>query len=289
METLGEVGIWSLELRQLDARSLMHRAQALEQDGWRAVWIAGANGPGIWQHTRTILGATSRLHVAHGVVSIWGEDGARAPEQFVRATAGFGPRVLAGFGVSNPRAAAAAGRAFGTAWRAMSEYLDGLDARLPDSIAPEQRILGALGPRMIRLARDRAAGVHPFLITPEASARFRGLLGPDARLLPQQAVVLSREPQEARAIARRGIGMYLRFPTYQNSLREQGFDEADLAGNGSDRLIDALVVWGDAAAVGARVNEHLAAGADHVALQVLTGHGGVPSREWRELTELLSR
>ncbi len=283
---IGRLGIWSLELRTLPRHELAEHVGALERDGWDAVWVAGANGPGLWRDAETMLTATTDLTVAFGVMSIWGQDAGGATSEHARLTSRHGRRLLVGLGVSNPQAAAATGRTYRSAIGSMTDYLDSLDGA-PTPLAPADRVLGALGPRMTALAGARSAGAHPFLVTPGAHARSRALLGSRALLMPHQAVVLESSPERAREIARRGIGTYLRFPTYRRSLLDQGFSPEDLAGKGSDRLIDAVVAWGGVDAVGARVREHWDAGADHVALHVLTDDGEVPAAQWAQLAELL--
>jgi probable F420-dependent oxidoreductase len=127
-----------------------------------------------------------------------------------------------------------------------------------------------LRPRMLELSRDRADGAHTYLVPPEHTARARGILGPDRLLIPEQAVVVESDPARAREIARAHLAFYLRLPNYLNNLRTLGFDDADFAGRGSDRLADAIVAWGDPDAIAERVQAHLAAGADHVAVQPLS-------------------
>jgi probable F420-dependent oxidoreductase len=171
----------------------------------------------------------------------------------------------------------------------MGRYLDGMDkaasayrAIRPAEIPP--RVLAALGPRMLALAAERAQGAHPYLVTPEHTAKARAALGHSPWLLPEQAVVLETSPDQARAIARRHISRYLDLPNYTNNWRRLGFNDDDLMGQGSDRLIDALVAWGDVEAVTRRVKEHLYAGADHVCIQVLDADAhGLPMRQWRKL------
>jgi probable F420-dependent oxidoreductase len=120
---------------------------------------------------------------------------------------------------------------------------------------------------MLELARDRAAGAHPYLTPVEHTARAREILGPDRALAPETAVALEAEPQRARERARAFVEPYLGMPNYTNNLRDMGYGDDDLADGGSNRLIDALVGWGDETAIARRVREHLDAGADHVCLQ----------------------
>ena len=168
----------------------------------------------------------------------------------------------------------------------LRSYLDELDALTPP-IPHDRLVLAALGPRALDLAARRTAGAHPYLVTPEHSRWARGIIGPDALLAPEHKVVLESDAATARAIARRTLGRYLALPNYTNNLLRLGFTTDDFEGGGSDRLVDALVAWGDVDTVVARVAEHLDAGADHVCIQVLTagtdGRQGLPREEWRVL------
>lgn len=282
---IGNVGIWSFELRGRSGAETDAAAE-LQERGWGALWIPGAGGPGIWADAERLLAAGSDAKVALGVLSIWSPDASVASEERARLVGIYGDRLITGLGVSNPRAAAAAGRTFDTPIRAMTRFLDALDAEA-DPLPRNQRLVGALGPKMVGLAGARTAGIHPFLVTPESSDRNRSILGRTKLIAPQQAVVLETDPEKARAIARRGIGMFYTFPSYQQNLKRLGFADEDFTHGGSDRLIDATVAWGSLDAVRRRVAEHLDAGADHVALQVLTDHQTMPAAEWRELGDAL--
>jgi probable F420-dependent oxidoreductase len=281
----GRLGIWSLELRGADKPEIKAAAAELDDLGWRALWIAGANGPGIWSDAEGLLSSAARATVALGVMSIWNPDARMATQEHARLTARFGNRLIAGLGVSTAETAASVGAHFGTPLTAMNRYLDELDSAAPP-LAASHRILGALGPRMVALAGERAAGIHPFLVPPESNIANREILGPGAFIAPHQAVVLESDATRAREIARRGIGMFIGFASYQANLRRLGFGDADLVPGGSDRLIDATVAWGSLDAIHRRLQQHWDAGADHVALHVLTGRRGLPMEEWRELSAL---
>jgi probable F420-dependent oxidoreductase len=154
--------------------------------------------------------------------------------------------------------------------------------------AAPPRVLAALGPAMLRLAAARAWGAHPYFVPVAHTAQARQVLGPDALLAPEQAVVLETDAERARAIARVYTARYLRLPNYVNNLRRLGYGDADFAASGNDRLVDALVAWGDLGAVCARVREHFAAGADHICLQVLTAEADeIPETTWRDLAAAL--
>jgi probable F420-dependent oxidoreductase len=153
---------------------------------------------------------------------------------------------------------------------ALVDYLDELDAAM---VPTSRRVLAALGPRVLRLAAERSAGAHPYLTTPEHTAEARELVGPSVFLAPEHKVVLTTDPAEARAVGREVVGFYLGLRNYVNNWLRLGFTEDDVRKPGSDRLIDAVVAYGTPDAIAARVNEHLEAGADHVAIQVLGGSG----------------
>src|SRR5262249_21779168 len=163
------------------------------------------------------------------------------------------------------------------------EYLDGLDAA-PHPVSKDNRALAALGPRVLRLAAARTAGAHPYLVSPEHTQLARQVMGPDALLAPEQKVLLETDPEKARALGRKALAIYLRLPNYTNNLKRLGFTLDDLTEPGSDRLVDALVAWGDVETVVGRVRAHLDAGADHVCIQALSDDfGALPWSSWREL------
>ena len=168
----------------------------------------------------------------------------------------------------------------------MRSFLDGLDEA--GGVGARDRVLAALGPRMLELAGERTWGAHPFLVTPEHTARARKILGPEALLAPEQTVILESDPTRAREIVRAHLSTYLDFPNYSSNMLREGFEEADLQGGGSDALVDGLFAWGDEAKIAARIAAHRERGADHVALQVLGGERGeLPMPQWRRLATLL--
>ena len=170
----------------------------------------------------------------------------------------------------------------------MARYLDGLDAAVPP-LAPSDRVLAALGPKMLELARLRTAGTHPYLVTPELTKAARTGIGPDGLVASEQGVVLETDPTRAREVARLHLKTYLGLPNYTNNWMRQGFTEDDLADGGSNRLVDSLVVWGDEATIATRVREHRDAGADHVCIQVLTeDQRAFPAQQWRALAPALN-
>lgn len=283
---IGKIGIWSVELRSGDAGEVREAAAELDELGWGALWIPGLGGNDALSVAERLLAATKQAAVALGVLNMWMYDPVTIAAQHAQLQQAYTRRLLLGLGVSSPAAAQRMGRDFGNPIAAMNDYLDRIDASATP-VPPRERILAALGPKMIALAAQRTAGVHPFLVTPEYSAAARQQLGPGLLLAPHQAVVLESDAEQARAIARAAIGFYLQLPSYTNNLRRMDFGDDDLVKGGSDRLIDRLIAWGDVETIAARVRAHHDAGADHVALQVLTAQPKhFPRREWRELARL---
>jgi probable F420-dependent oxidoreductase len=273
---LGRVGVWTwLPAAGLD--QAVDAAVELERLGYGALWFP--ESPASFDIARALLAGTGRLVVATGIVSIWKHPPAEAAAAHRELTAAFPGRFLLGLGVSH---AFLADGQYRRPLAKMGEYLDALDTADPPVPAPE-RVLAALGPRMLELARERSAGAHPYLVTPEHTRRAREILGPDRLVATEQAVVLETDPERARELGRQHLAIYLQAPNYTNNWLRLGFAEDDLAGGGSDRLVDALVAWGDVGAIRDRVVLHHQAGADHVCLQVVTGEFRPPLEEWRAL------
>jgi probable F420-dependent oxidoreductase len=237
----------------------------LERLGFGAVWLGGSPSDDLTQ-VEELLDATAAITVATGIVNIWNTDPAALAASYHRIAARHPHRFLLGIGVGHPETTGArAAKPFD----AMVRYLDVLDE---NAVPGHDMVLAALGPRMLRLAGERTAGAHPYLVTPAHTRLARDILGPTALLAPEQRVVLRADAESARAIGRPTVVKpYLGLVNYRRNLLRLGFTEADLAGEGSDRAIDELVVSGDSATVGSRLREHLDAGADHVAVQLLLG------------------
>ena len=289
-KALGPVGIWSMELRGASRPQVREAATELDELGYPALWIPGLDGQGALDDLGQLLAAAPRATVALGVLSMWGQGPAALGARLAAFDASHGPRALLGFGVSNAHSAANAGQDYGSPTVSMGRFLDGLDTA-PHPVPAGRRLLGALGPKMVDLAAARTSGWHPFLVTPEYTAGQRARVGDAPVVAPHLAVVLDRDPARARAAARDGVGMFIGFPAYRANLARLGFGEKDLVPGGSDRLIDALVAWGDLDDVARRIQAHLDAGADHVTLHVLRSQpddgGELPRRQWRELAGLL--
>jgi probable F420-dependent oxidoreductase len=261
-DRLGTVGVWAGP-----AAAGPDLARQAEELGLGAVWIGGSNpDQAALAERQTMLAATDRIVVATGITSIWAWEPAELAALVERIDATHPGRFLLGLGVSHAPLVQRLGRQYTKPYTEMRRFLDGLDEA---GLTPATRVLAALGPKMLELARDRSAGAHPYLVTPAHTRIARDILGPEPLLAPEQAVVVSPEPDYARQVARDYLALYLPMPNYTGNLRELGFADEDFVAGGSDRLVDAVIPWGDAEVVAARVAEHLSAGADHVAIQPL--------------------
>lgn len=284
---LDGVGIWSAALRYGDRDEAAAAATELEALGYRALWLPDVGGD-VFAALENVLRATREVTVATGVLNLWMHEPSETAREYQRLVAAHGRRLLVGIGVSHAPLidAREAGRYVHPLARTET-YLDALDAISP-TLPSTDRLLAALGPRMLALAGAKAAGTHLYNVTPEHTARARVALGPDKLVAPEQAVVLETDRDRAREIARSFLATYLMLPNYVNNWYRLGFTEADTVDGGSDALVDALVAWGDVDAIAARVRAHFDAGADHVCIQVLTGETlGFPMAEWRELAPAL--
>jgi probable F420-dependent oxidoreductase len=276
----GAIGIWSPQLREGEPHDVAEAAAELEEIGFETLWVPGREHADLEERLRLLLSSTSRVVVATGIVSIWTHPATETAAMHARLASEFPGRFLLGLGVSH--APAVRGK-YRKPLTEMVRYLDALDAADPP-VPRTERVLAALAPRMLALARERARGSHPYLVTPEHTRIAREALGPDALLAPEQTVVLEDDPDAARAIARGWLARYLQLPNYADNWLRIGFDRDDIENGGSDRLVDALVARGDVDAIQANVEAQRAAGADHVALQVVTADPTrLPREEWRRL------
>lgn len=285
---LDGTGIWSGQLRYGDAAEAAAWASELEELGYSALWIGDVGGD-LFASLENLLGATTTATVATGILNVWLRTPEEAASEHARLVGEHGPRFLCGIGVSHRPLIdrVAEPGTYQKPLATMTEYLDGLDAA-STPLAVEDRLMAALGPKMLELARARTAGTHPYLVTPELTHSAREGVGPDRLVASEQGVVLETDPAKARDIARLHLSMYLGLPNYANNWKRQGFTEDDIADGGSDRLVDALVAWGDEAAIAARVQDQRDAGADHVCIQVLTDDPrAFPADQWRALAPAL--
>jgi probable F420-dependent oxidoreductase len=254
---LGKVGIW----RHPSGLTPEIAAEA-EALGYGAIWLGGSPD-GDLSVVDPLLDATDRIVVGTSIVNVWKDDAATVAAAWHRLSARYPDRFLLGLGIGHPEAT----QEYQKPYDKLVSYLDELDdLKVPAS----GRALAALGPKVLRLSAERSAGALPYLVTPEHTRQAREILGAGPLLAPEQKLVLETDPERARAIGRPRVqNPYLSLTNYLTSLRRLGWTDADFADGGSDALIDALAVHGDAAAIAAGVTAHLQAGADHVAVQIL--------------------
>jgi probable F420-dependent oxidoreductase len=270
---LGRVGVWTSSLDTEPASRIRELAAELDEMGWGALWLPEAVGRDPFLHAALLLGATDRLVLATGIANVYLRAPAAMNAAWNTVSEAFPGRFLLGLGVSHqPMVEGLVGQEYLPPLAKMRDYLDSVDSSLyiaPPPGEPPERVLAALGPKMLELARDRARGAHPYFVPPEHTEIARTILGDDRLLAPEQMVVLETDPARARSVARAAMGLYVTLPNYANNLLRLGFTEDDLASNISDRLVDAIVAWGDAETIARRVRAHHDAGADHVCIQVL--------------------
>jgi probable F420-dependent oxidoreductase len=287
---LGRTGIWSAELRFGDPGSIAAAAAELEDLGYTTLWVPGGIGGEVFLESERLLAHTREAKVAIGVLNLWMHTANETAAEHHSITTRFPGRFLLGIGISHSALV-------DTEWNqryqrpvaSTAAFLDGLDAA-DHPVPVAERVLAALGPNMLALAHERAAGVHPYLVPPEHSAIARAAVGADALVAPCQHAVLDTDPATARATAREMLSIYLTLPNYVRSWLRLGFTEDDVAGAGSDHLVDTVVVWGDEAAIAERVQAHLDAGADHVCVQVAKtpADDAMPLEAWRRLAPALN-
>ena len=289
---LGPIGIWTAQFDYHPAGKVREAAGELDQLGFGAIWFPESLGRESLTNAGLLLSATSRIVVATGIANIYARDPVTTAAGQNTLAEAYPGRFLLGLGVSHiPLVEQLRGHTYGKPIASMQAYLDGMDRAPYRAAAPNikpSRVLAALGPQMLRLAAERADGAHSYFVPPEHTARAREILGSDRVLAVEQAVVFESDATKAREIARAHTSRYLALPNYVNNLRRLGFDDADITNSGSDRLVDAIVAWGDLAAVSDRIRAHHSAGASHVCVQVLTADPqALPDREWRELAAAL--
>jgi len=238
------------------------QAKDIEALGYGAVWVGGSP-PAELDWVGPILEKTSTVQGATGIVNVWTADAGPVAESFHRIDKAYPGRFLLGIGVGHPEA----NQGFRKPIDALNDYLDKLDEY---GVPTNRRVVAALGPQVLKLSARRAAGPQPYLTAPDHTAHARELLGPDAFIAPEHKVVLTTDAEKARSVGRKALEIYLNLTNYLNSWKRLGFSDEEVAKPGSDRLVDAVVAYGTADAIAARLKEHLDAGADHVPVQVLT-------------------
>ena len=286
---LGKLGVWCATEQFTSAESASF-AKRVEDWGYGALWQPETVGRNVLVASSWLLANTERLIVATGIANIYARDAQASRSAQLGLAEQSGGRFVLGLGVSHaPLVEGMRGHHYGKPVAAMTAYLEAMAAAryvaTPPAATPPT-VLAALGPRMIELSRDRADGAHTYNVTPEHTADARKRLGAGKLLCVEQMMVLEEDPARARAVGRGTLGFYLGLPNYQQNWKRQGFTEEDWSGQGSDRLIDAMIAWGDEAALRRRVQAHWDAGADHVCIQPLHEQG--PSQINEDILALLA-
>lgn len=278
---IGKLGFWGIIYGDTYADQI-RLAQQVEAWGYSAIWVPDTLGKDPFVSLAAMAPATSDLLLATGIANIH----TRTPVAMAATRASLGElsqgRLVLGLGVSHPEVVS--GRLnmdFSKPVTTMANYLEAMKpAGLAGGKAPADDgkkhgivVLAALRQNMLKLAGTATDGAHPYLVTPEHTAKARQTLGPDSLLAPEQKVLMVEEPSEARRIGRKIVSRYVALKNYCNNLRELGFDDSDFEHGGSDRLVDALVAWGSAETIYKRIEEHWKNGADHVCIQPLRRDG----------------
>ena len=270
---LGRLGVWT-SYRALGEENVGEAAGVAEQAGYDVFWLGGSPRLAM---LRPLLEAGERLVIATGIVNVWAYESRELAAEYAALEAEFPNRLLIGIGIGHPEATTEYARPLST----MRGFLDGLDQAEPP-LPAGRRCLAALAPRMLALSAERSLGAIPYFVPPAHTAAARDLLGSGPLLAPEVAFVLDEDEHRARTTARNYAQLYLGLSNYADNLLRHGFDEADVAGSGSDTLIDAVIPHGTTASVAAAVQAHFDAGADHVAVQAL-GEPGIPRESWAAL------
>ena len=273
---LGKIGVWTW-LDHLSANEAAEFAQRAENWGYSALWIPEAVGRDPFALIGYLAARTERIILATGIANIYARD-PMATKAIWKTVSELAPnRFILGLGVSHQHLVQGArGHDYGKPLSAMRNYLEAMEKALYMGREPEQDapiVLGALRDKMLQLSATAVQGAHPYLVTPEHTKRARSVIGADALLCPEQMVLAETDETNARKIARANLKVYVGLPNYQNNLKQFGFTDADFADSGSDRLVDALVCWGEPEKIAAHIQAHLDAGANHVCIQAYRADG----------------
>lgn len=271
---LGRFGVWrsaSLVTPQL--------AADIERLGFGTLWL-GSSPAGDLVQAEELLDATTTLTFATSIVNMWQDQPEDVAGSFARVQRRHPGRFLLGVGAGHREATQQYARPYET----LARYVDVLQA---GGVPRGSLVLAALGTKVLGLARDRAAGAIPYLVPPEHTRRARAVLGSGPLLAPEHKVVPDTDPDRARALGRTTVQPHLGLVNYTSNLRRLGWSEEDLSGDGSDKLIDALVAHGSPAEIAGQLTRHLDAGADHVCLHLITEEGTDPLPGYRVLAPAL--
>ena len=287
-EGLGRVGLWTGAFDGVPSSQASELAAVIEEIGFPTVWIPETIGRDPFITATLLLERTSTLRIATGIANVYARDAVTMANTQRSLEEAFPGRFLLGLGVSHAHLVDRVRKHdYSKPYSYMVEYLAAMDEAIFLAVGPKERpatVIAALGPKMLALAASATQGAHPYFVPVEHTAAAREVLGDGPILAPEQMVVLDTDPSSARETARTHMAVYLRAPNYVNNLKRYGFTDDDVADGGSDRLVDAIVAWGDVDTVAGRVRAHHDAGADHVAVQLLTPGGrGLPEDQLRDL------
>ncbi len=288
---LGRIGLWTAQLDLQPMAVAQATVAEIESLGFGAIWVPEAVCREPFANVALLLSGGTRIAVGTGIASIHARTAMTMQAGWKTISEAFPGRFVLGLGVSHqPMVEGVHGTAYDKPYSTMVSYLDAMDRGIyygAPPTEPPQRMLAALGPRMLRLSAERGMGAHPYFVPVEHTVMAREVLGAGPVLAPEQAVVFETDPTKAREIARRHMKTYLRLPNYTNNLLRLGWTQADVD-DATDPLVDAIVAWGSLDQIAARISAHLAAGADHVSVQVLPEDlRALPMAEWRELATAL--
>jgi probable F420-dependent oxidoreductase len=291
---MARVGVWSFALQRLAAAEEQAVGRELESLGFAATWIPESLGSkDVFAHAGILLSATERLVIASGIANIYARDPMAMANGAKALGEAYPGRFVLGIGVSHAPSVQTRGGDYGKPVETMRMYLDAMSAAqyaAPEPDEPVPLVLAALGPRMLELAAERADGAHPYFVPVEHTVEAREHLGPEPFLGVEQTAVLTTDREAGLRIARAFAKNYLAFPNYANNLRRLGWSDEDLAGTGSERVIDAVIAIGDVDAIVRRVRDHLDAGADHVCVQIREAQSTDPALgAYRELASSVGR
>jgi probable F420-dependent oxidoreductase len=286
---LATPGVWYFTdgMNADDAAGFAARVEAL---GYSTLWLPETTGRDPFAHIAFLATHTSTLRFATGIANVFHRHPGMMTQVANTLAEQTGGRFLLGLGVSHaPMVAGLRKLDYANPLGQMRAYLDGMDAspytaRRP-ATAP-QRVLAALGPKMLELSAERADGAHPYWTTPEHTALARDILGPEKLLCVEQKVVLTTNATHARAAAALAIGVYDKLPNYRNNWLRLGFTDEQIDQR-DPAFVDAVVAWGTPAQVADRVRAHYDAGATHVCIQPLSPDPEQPrALDWGALEAL---
>lgn len=288
---LGKLGVWYF-LDGLPAEQAAKAARRIEELGYSALWIPETVGRHPLVHASWLLANTRKLVVATGIANIYHREPGVALAAQMTLAEQSGDRFLLGLGVSHkPLVEGVRGLEYGPPVATMRKYLEGMETAPYNGLKPAAtppKVIAALGPKMLELAREKCDGAHPYFTSPEHTANARAILGPEKWLCVEQKVILESDPAKARELARPVAQIYLGLPNYRNNWLRMGLEESDFEHGGSDRFIDATFAWGDVEAIRRRIQAHFDAGASHVCIQPVNPNGQFGDLHWEGLEALSS-